>query len=982
MKRTPYGISLALLAAGAFWLSGCLAARLTPPPPPSISWGEITLSRAEQAWLQDHATVLVHYEEWPPFMFMTEGKPSGIALDTLEQLLAQVDLQPEYVEGQWPETVQNFQQQTGVDILPVVGRTPAREEQMFLSSDYISFPLVIFTQSDAPFVGSMMDLSDQTVAVELNYMMHEALTREYPQIKLLVTNTSLEALRAVSTGKAQAYVGNLAVGSYLIQKYGLVNLKIAAPTSFEDHKLAIGIRSDQPELAAILEKALQAMPDEKRTQIQQKWLSIRYEYGISEKDVSLRTLRIIFAALILLGFVLYWNQRLTAEIKDRKKVEQALQEKEELLRHVLDADPAIIFLIDEAGRFVLVNQAAAQRYETTMEDMIGKTRFALPHRHPENQVEFAAFMEEDLEVIRTQKSKLIPQDPFTMTNGEVRWSQTYKTPFTLHNGLRCVLVISVDITERREAENRLAASENLLRAVVDAVPDLIMVKDRGGSFILVNQAAAAFYGLDVQEMQGRHEKDLIQLAGVAPDEIDKYLEMDYQVIDQKITLVIPEEPSPWGNKGLRWFHTTRLPLETRHTTDKVLVVSTNITDRKLALEALKEERTHLAQRVEERTAELVKLNIELQEAARAKDEFLANMSHELRTPLNAILGMSEILQEGLFGELNEKQMKYIGVIEESGQHLLSLISDILDLAKIESGQRELEYDTVSIQDVCTSSLALIQTQAHKKSISVSFQADLPVKHMEVDHRALKQILLNMLSNAVKFSPEGGKIGLEVSQDTLADMISFSVWDNGIGITPQQSQRLFKPFVQVDSSLSRNYDGTGLGLSLIFRLVDMHGGGVLLESSGVSGEGSRFTVRLPLHQIPPPSPPGVSPCNSHSRVLLMNDDPNNLRRSQSLLENWGCQVFITDSNMNLLRIAQEILPQLILIDLQIPLESSLSVIRELRLDPHTARIPILTLSSLQIPGNIELCVQAGANECMLKPVNAQQLTRWLEKYLLP
>ncbi len=521
----------------------------------------------------------------------------------------------------------------------------------------------------------------------------------------------------------------------------------------------------------------------------------------------------------------------------------------------------------------------------------------------------------------------------------------------------------------------------LLRSVIDATPDLIFVKDNAGNFILVNRAGAALYNMTPQQIQGLNEIDLIDLAGADVDAVDTYIKTDRQVINQKMTMIFPEEKITRGNMGTRWFRSSKIPLETQGKTDKVLVVSTDITDRKLALEALEQERINLAQRVEERTAELVRVNIELQESSRIKDEFLANMSHELRTPLNAILGMSEILGEQLFGSLNAKQLKHVSVIVESGRHLLDLINDILDLAKIESGQRKMSYEKVNIGDVCTSSLTFINQQALKKGIAVSYQSMAQIEELEADPRALKQILINLLNNAVKFTPEGGQIKLEVSHDRLGEILSFSITDTGIGIKPEQSKKLFKPFIQLDSGLARSYEGTGLGLSLILRLVDMHGGSVNLKSSGILGEGSSFTVQLPVHPTDFYRQIEKNPQYEGIPVLLMDDEPNSQERMRRILAGFGCKVYIADDNMDAIRLAKEISPRLILLDLQLPLESSLDSIRQLRRDIKTGNIPILSMSSLQVQGNPLLCVDAGADECLMKPVSSQSVSNLLEKYLL-
>jgi PAS domain S-box-containing protein len=280
------------------------------------------------------------------------------------------------------------------------------------------------------------------------------------------------------------------------------------------------------------------------------------------------------------------------------------------------------------------------------------------------------------------------------------------------------------------------------------------------------------------------------------------------------------------------------------TTSYCRTTITDITDRKQAEEALQEAHDELEVRVQERTAELSRVNAELVRTNQLKNEFLATMSHELRTPLNVILGMSESLQEEFYGPLNNRQLSFLRMIKESGHHLLALINDMLDLSKIEAGILELDIDLISAESICQAVLQSIKQVAQKKRLKVSFMFTTHVTTIRADKRRLKQILINLLSNAVKFTPEDGEIGLEVDGDTEQQMAHFTVWDTGIGIAQEDIKKLFQPFVQLDGSFSRKYGGAGLGLSLVYRMVEMHGGSVSVESD--VGKGSRFTVSLPTN----------------------------------------------------------------------------------------------------------------------------------------
>ncbi|MDM8558050.1 response regulator [Candidatus Parabeggiatoa sp. HSG14] len=450
------------------------------------------------------------------------------------------------------------------------------------------------------------------------------------------------------------------------------------------------------------------------------------------------------------------------------------------------------------------------------------------------------------------------------------------------------------------------------------------------------------------------------------------------------------------------------PLDLEH----LLFIIQQVIQRQHVEKSLVEERLLLTQRVAERTIALNKTNLDLARAVRLKDEFLASMSHELRTPLASVLGNTELLLEGIYGSLNKKQIKSLQTIEGSGQHLLSLINDVLDLSRIGAGKMELEREQVQIIELCHKSLHFIrQRSVQKKNLQVTLTLDHTKNiSLNADPQRLKQILVNLLNNAVKFTPNGGSIDLEVKTNEADQVIHFIVSDTGIGIASEDMERLFQPFIQADSRLARKYEGIGLGLTLAQHLTELHGGSLSLDST--LDKGSRFTVSLPCYEIPVVKKqkpeeimfvslkttdepqqneydklisglPKETVQSNHAEfpiVLLAEDNEESLSFFSSYLEAKNYQVITArDGSEAIIRI-QETPPDIILMDIQMPVVNGLEAIERIRAFKEFQTTPIIALTALALPGDCERCLALGANKYLNKPVSPKNLLKIIENLL--
>ncbi|MEZ0395986.1 MAG: PAS domain S-box protein [Anaerolineales bacterium] len=544
--------------------------------------------------------------------------------------------------------------------------------------------------------------------------------------------------------------------------------------------------------------------------------------------------------------------------------------------------------------------------------------------------------------------------------------------------------VQEELLERKQAEEALRQSQTLLQSILDHANAMIYLKDLDGRYLLVNEALARVMGGKPKDFIGKTVSEIF-----SENDARQYHANDQEVLQKGQSLFF-EETLARSDEAFTYL-SVKFPLRDRR--GKIYAVggiSTDITDQKRTQVALQRLNLELEERVARRTEELRAANVALAKAARLKDEFLASMSHELRTPLTGILGLTEALQRRVYGDLTERQTDILHTIEESGRHLLNLINDILDLSKIEAGRMELELERVSVDELCQASLRLIKQMASAKRQTVSYSQKPPDLVLRADARRLKQILFNLLGNAVKFTPEGGELGLEVCGDEANAEIRFTVWDHGIGIAQEDMDRLFQPFVQLDSSLARNYPGTGLGLSLARRLTELHGGRIEVESA--LGQGSRFTVIIPWRksQTAPlwnsqaettPVPDETAAAHPHT-ILLVEDNEITIQAISDYLTACKYNTVLTRSGPEALEVIPKVRPDLILMDIQMPGMDGLEAIRRIRRlpDPALANLPIIALTALVMPGDRERCLEAGANDYISKPVALEGLVAVIRSFL--
>lgn len=572
-----------------------------------------------------------------------------------------------------------------------------------------------------------------------------------------------------------------------------------------------------------------------------------------------------------------------------------------------------------------------------------------------------------------------------------------------------------EIHERQKALVAMRESETRFRTAIDYLPEMFIIFDTEGQPRFANARMRRALGDKWEEMQERPIEEVMP-----PKMVALYRSILAQAVETGKEVV--EEHSielDDSKQVVLLFNYLPLYNEQGHIYE-VLGIAKDITQQKLSEKAMAEQKDLLSLRVQERTAELSRANAQLVDAMRAKDEFLATINHELRTPLTSVILGAQMLQSEVYGTPSSEQKQFLDMIERNSQRLLTLINDILYFSKLEAGQFEPQMTTIDVSQLCHDALHTARDLAAQKDVGLQLDIEKPLGSLRADERGLKQILGNLLNNAVKFTEEGGQVGLRVTTDAAQQLMSFCVWDTGIGISTENMERVFQPFVQVDSGLARQYEGSGLGLALTKRLTDLHGGSISLSST--VGSGSRFTVSLPLSQaerngeafigiirrspnsakvdaldelrryhpateitdehLVPVGLPSASTSGATYKVLIAEDTEHTLKTLTIFFQYRNCQVVMARNGVEAIERTLEEKPDVILIDIQMPILGGLEAIERIREHPTGQNIPIVALTALTMPGDREKCLQAGADLYVPKPVNMHELFETIQQMVPP
>ncbi len=599
-----------------------------------------------------------------------------------------------------------------------------------------------------------------------------------------------------------------------------------------------------------------------------------------------------------IGILAVTNMLLAAAAAERRAAERAVSESEKRFRAVVEDQTDLICRFKPDGLLTFVNEAFCRFHGKQSEELLG-TNF------------FQTLSKEDAAVPLSYINSLPPDEPVVSfdhrllaPNKLVVWHQyRVRRLFQEKGDTREFQAVIQDITQRKQSEQALRASEEKYRSLIDHIPDVVWTADASRDLLYISGNAVKVLGYSLEELLAGP----LWLNRIHPEDAARVGQAYQKLFSEGEKFDVEYRFSRKDGEWI-WLHNRALATRPREGTMCADGIFKEITLRRQAEAAIQHSK-------------------DAAEAANhAKSQFLANMSHELRTPLNAIIGFSEMLADETFGDLNERQLKYSNNILNSGRHLLQLINDILDLAKVEAGRVELMRNTFSVTKALSEVQTIVKTLANKKHIRLDFAAAPDLPPLFADEAKFKQIMYNLLSNAIKFTPDGGKVLVTAAiQNTTSneagpagESLRVAVGDTGIGIKAEDQERVFKEFEQVDSSYGRQQQGTGLGLALTKQLVEMHGGRIWVESEGVEGKGSTFIFLIPMPKaetspIQLTDKPDARDDTIRPLVLVMTNDDAHQQLAGNYLAAAGYDMAVVSETAALIAALQARRPYAVMID---------------------------------------------------------------------
>jgi PAS domain S-box-containing protein len=844
--------------------------------PCSGSESKFQLTPEEKAWISKHHMVRIRIGNAPPFM-LTDGKVRGIAIDYLTYIFNINDINFKYIsasEVTWPKALDYIKRHEVVDMVPTAKITNERKKNMIFTDEYIFAPWVIFTRTDSDFISSIDDLNGKTVSVEEGYVMHQRLRQDYPGIHLKVVSANLKnfaeiPIKDLSTGLVDSYIGNLLSTTYTIQTKGYTNIKVAAPTSFGNHNQAMAIRSDWPQLAAIINKTLASMTSEEHAAIRNKWLSIRYEYGINKVYVLKWVLSVIGIASFMIGFILIWNKRLKTEVILRKKTETALKDSEKKYKALFNNAQVALFRTGISdGKLLEINERYANMAGySTIEECMAQFNAADAWVDASGRDKLVETLQKNGSVL-DYETKIIRQDKVSI------WISFSATIFPKKGYIEGSIV---DITKRKQTEKFLIESQSTLKAALESMTDAVFISDANGQFIEFNKAFATFHRF-------KNKSECLQTFDEYPDILDVYLpdgtlapiEMwavpralrGETGINSEYTIQRKDTEETWiGSYNFA-------PIRNKEgMIVGSVVVARDITEQKRAQE------------------EKVKLEGQLMQAQKLESigTLAGGIAHDFNNILYPIMGFTEMSIEDL--PKDHPIQENLEDILNGTKRARDLVKQILSF----STQRDIEQKPFPLKPLIEEILNLLRSIIPSNII---IEQDFSEKDIHIFANAIEihEIIMNLFTNAYhSMEGKGGilKVALNKNQPDNPDILvsagnycCLSISDTGSGISSDIIDHIFDPYF----TTKEQGKGSGLGLSVIHGIVKSYKGAIEVKSE--PGQGTVFNVFFPLtskRDIQPFEIKETASKLGNEHILFVDDEDAIVKLGSRILQRLGYTV---------------------------------------------------------------------------------------------
>lgn len=904
----------------------------------------LQLSSEEQRWLTQHPVVKVAGPRaFPPFYFYTKDDVlNGMAAEYLRLVVQKLNLKMEIQANlAWPQVLEGVHDKS-IDLVSCIAQTAERQQYMLFSDPYLSFPLVMITKTDGPYMGGVEDLHGKKVAVVKKASAYEWLQRDHIDIDPLVVDTPRQALTAVSMGQADAHIENMAAATYLIEKHGLSNLKISGPASYGNYNLYMAVRNDFPELIPLLNKALASISVQQHQEIRNRWLSVQYDYGIHSKDLIFWVIVSCVGVCLLCTLFVLWNRRLRGEIVERRKAEAALKEQKSTLDSIFRVAPTGIGMVVER-KIVQANAKLCQITGYSHEEMVNQNARML---YPTDS-DYLKVGKEKYDQIKERGSGTV-ETRFQRKDGTIIDVLLSSTPVDVDNWLAGVTFTALDITDRKSAERRVQWSEERYRGIVEDQTELICRCNIPGEITFANSALCRFYGKSQDEVRA-----MSFLAFLPEEEQRQVLNMLDELTPDSPVYILENVGITIGEKKI-WCHwTIRGIFDDKGRLIEIQAVGKDITARRDLEEKLRQ-----AHKME------------------AIGTLSGGIAHDFNNILGIILGNAELarVDDGKEGGLD---LECIDEIIVATSRARDLVNQLLTFSRKSDDKKK----PMAMAPVVLESIKLLRSTL---PTSIEFVTDIPATLPAVmaDETQIHQVMINLCTNAADaMNDHGGVLRITLKQvelglrDVQADphlqpgrYLQLAVADTGSGIPMRHLRRIYDPYFTTKAVGK----GTGLGLAVTHGIIINHGGGIRVTSE--AGQGTVFELFWPVieQKVETRAARNVSLPTGNESILIVDDEDILASAMKISLQKLGYRAQLTTQPAEALRMVTENPHRfdLVITDLTMPgMTGDKLAIAMIKVRPT---LPVILCTGYSENMSIEKAKQLNIASYMVKPVQREEL----------